>query len=126
MSTELAVTRRANVVGTGLIGGSVGLALRSQGWFVTGDDHDHERSVRAAEIGAIDAVGFDDEAVLTFVAVPVGAAAELVRGALVHGGVVTDVGSVKAPVVDAVDHERFVGGHPMAGSEALGLDGARA
>ena len=38
----------------------------------------------------------------------------------------TDVGSVKAPVVAAVDHPRFVGGHPMAGSEALGVDGARA
>ena len=38
----------------------------------------------------------------------------------------TDVGSVKAPVVAAVDHPRFVGGHPMAGSEAIGVDGARA
>ena len=36
--------------------------------------------------------------------------------------VVTDVGSVKARVVAAVDHPRFVGGHPMAGSEAIGVD----
>jgi prephenate dehydrogenase len=40
--------------------------------------------------------------------------------------VVTDVSGVKAPVVAAVDHPRFVGGHPMAGSEQLGLDGADA
>ena len=37
---------------------------------------------------------------------------------------VTDVGSVKAPVVDAVGDSRFVGGHPMAGSEQDGVDGA--
>ncbi len=36
----------------------------------------------------------------------------------------TDVSGVKAPVVAAVDHPRFVGGHPMAGSEQAGLDGA--
>ena len=39
-------------------------------------------------------------------------------------GLVTDVGSVKAPVTNAVDDPRFVGGHPMAGSELEGLDGA--
>jgi prephenate dehydrogenase len=42
------------------------------------------------------------------------------------GGVVTDVGSVKSSVVAAVDHPRFVGGHPMAGSEQEGVDGADA
>ena len=47
------------------------------------------------------------------------------RRALAAGpGVVTDVGSVKASVVDAVDDPRFVGGHPMAGSEQEGVDGA--
>ncbi|MFM9133117.1 MAG: prephenate dehydrogenase/arogenate dehydrogenase family protein, partial [Actinomycetota bacterium] len=39
-------------------------------------------------------------------------------------GVVTDVGGVKRPVADAVDDPRFVPGHPMAGSELSGLDGA--
>jgi prephenate dehydrogenase len=38
--------------------------------------------------------------------------------------VVTDVGGVKGPVVAAIDHPRFVGGHPMAGSEQEGMDGA--
>lgn len=118
--------RRAAVVGTGLIGGSVGMALRRAGWFVTGTDRDPARAARALELGAIDAVGTDPTAELTFVAVPVSAVPEAAAAALAAGGVVTDVGSVKAPVVAAVDHVRFVGGHPMAGSEALGVDGARA
>lgn len=120
------MTRRAAVVGTGLIGGSVGMALRRAGWHVTGTDRDERRSRRALELGAIDAIGADPDAEVTFVAVPVGSVPAAAAEALVHGGVVTDVGSVKARVVAAVDHPRFVGGHPMAGSEALGVDGARA
>jgi prephenate dehydrogenase len=117
--------RRAGLVGTGLIGGSVGLALRAAGWHVTGTDADPARAERALERGAIDAVGSDPDAEVTFVAVPVSAVPAAARAALDAGGVVTDVGSVKAPVVAAVDHPRFVGGHPMAGSEAIGVDGAR-
>jgi prephenate dehydrogenase len=62
--------------------------------------------------------------VITFVCVPVSSIAAVARAALANGGVVTDVGGVKAPVVAAVDHPRFVGGHPMAGSEQEGMDGA--
>ena len=118
--------RRAAVVGTGLIGGSVGLALRARGWHVTGTDLDPARARRALELGTVDALGDDPDAEVTFVAVPVGAVPEVARRALTGGGIVTDVGSVKAPVVAAVDHPRFVGGHPMAGSEELGVDGSRA
>lgn len=121
-----AAPRRAGLVGTGLIGGSVGRALRDAGWHVTGTDQDAERVARALELGVIDAAGTDPAAEITFVAVPVSAVPGAAREALAHGGVVTDVGSVKAPVVAAVDHPRFVGGHPMAGSEAIGVDGARA
>jgi prephenate dehydrogenase len=122
--TSPADPRRAQVVGTGLIGGSIGLALRRRGWHVTGRDRDAARARRALEVGALDAVGDDDDAVLTFVATPVGSVAGETAAALRTGGVVTDVGSVKAPIVGAVDHERFVGGHPMAGSEQEGVDGA--
>ena len=118
--------RRAGLVGTGLIGGSVGLALRAAGWHVTGTDLDATRAERALDLGVLDAVGVDPDAEITFVAVPVSAVPAAARVALDAGGVVTDVGSVKAPVVAAVDHPRFVGGHPMAGSEAIGVDGARA
>jgi prephenate dehydrogenase len=118
--------RRAAVVGTGLIGGSIGLALRAAGWHVTGTDADAARARAAEAAGALDAVGEDADAELTFVAVPVGAVPDAARAALAGGGVVTDVGSVKSPVVAAVDHPRFVGGHPMAGSEASGIEGSRA
>jgi prephenate dehydrogenase len=116
--------RRAQVVGTGLIGASVGLALRDRGWHVTGRDRDLRQAERALTRGALDAVGDDPDADLTFVATPVGAVAAEAATALKGGGVVTDVGSVKASIVEAVDHPRFVGGHPMAGSEQEGLAGA--
>jgi prephenate dehydrogenase len=117
------MTRRAQVVGTGLIGGSIGLALKAQGWHVTATDRDDAKAARALELGAIDAVGEDPEAELTFVATPVGGVAAAAAG---RPGVVTDVGSVKAAIVDAVGSPTFVGGHPMAGSEQEGVDGSRA
>ena len=117
---------RASVVGTGLIGGSIGMALRARGWHVSGRDRDSEVAERARELGAVDAVGDDPDAEITFVATPVSAVAAEARAALDHGGLVTDVGSVKAPVVAAVGSPRFVGGHPMAGSEQDGVDGADA
>jgi len=122
MSSE----RRALVVGTGLIGGSIGLALRAQGWRVTGRDVDESRAARAVELGALDDVGDDVQAEITFVATPVGSIAPEARAALRSNGVVTDVGGVKAPIVKAVADPRFVGGHPMAGSEQEGVDGADA
>ncbi|MBW3547454.1 MAG: prephenate dehydrogenase/arogenate dehydrogenase family protein [Actinobacteria bacterium] len=118
--------RRAVVVGTGLVGASLGMALRRQGWHVTGRDCDQRRAHRALALGALDVVGDDPDAELTFVATPVGAVAAEAATALKGGGVVTDVGSVKGSIVQAVDHPRFVGGHPMAGSEQEGLDGADA
>ncbi|HTJ75426.1 MAG TPA: prephenate dehydrogenase/arogenate dehydrogenase family protein [Acidimicrobiales bacterium] len=118
--------RRAVVVGTGLIGGSLGLALRGRGWHVTGRDLDSGRAERAVALGALDAVGHDSAAEITFVCTPVSSIAAEVRAALAGGGVVTDVGGVKAPVVAAVDHRCYVGGHPMAGSEQEGVDGADA
>ena len=117
----------ANIIGTGLIGGSIGLGLRAIGWHVSGTDADDSRADRAKQLGAIDTVGLDAGADITFVAVPVQAIPAAARHALdATGGVVTDVGSVKASVVGAVDDGRFVGGHPMAGSEQDGVEGADA
>jgi prephenate dehydrogenase len=123
----MAAVHRAEIVGTGLVGGSIGLALRAQGWHVTGSDRDPSRSARAAELGALDAVGEDPDARITFVATPVGSVPHLVKEALARtGGFVTDVGSVKTPMLPLMDDHRYVGGHPMAGSELEGVDGARA
>lgn len=117
--------RRAGVIGTGLIGASIGKALRDRGWHVTGSDVDPACADAALAAGAIDEVGSDAAAEITFVAVPVGSVPDAARAALADGGVVTDVGSVKTPVASALPHSRFVGGHPMAGSEAHGVAGSR-
>jgi prephenate dehydrogenase len=118
--------RRAQIVGTGLIGGSIGTALRRQGWTVTGSDIDPSRSARAVAVGALDREGIDKEASVVFVAVPAGAVTAVIAQALVAHphAVVTDVAGVKNPVVSRIDDPRFVGGHPMAGSEQEGVDGS--
>jgi prephenate dehydrogenase len=118
---------RVAIVGTGLIGGSLGLALRARGWNVTGSDSDSRIAQRALELGALDAVGEDPDASVTFIATPLAATVGESRRALARsrvGGVVTDVAGVKAAVARELDHPAFVGGHPMAGSEQVGLDGA--
>jgi prephenate dehydrogenase len=116
---------RAQVIGTGLIGGSIGLALRAQGWHVTGTDADDAAAARALELGAIDAVGSDADAQLTFIATPVRSIAALAQEARARGGVVSDARTLNGEVVDAVEAPRVVGGHPKAGSEQEGVDGAR-
>ena len=117
--------RRANVLGLGLIGGSICVALRDRRWVISGDDNDQGRVAEALSRGIISTAGLDTAAEITFVAVPVMAVVDQVRRALVEtSGVVTDVGSVKAAVCGAIGDARFIGGHPMAGSELEGLDGA--
>ena len=122
---------RAMIIGTGLIGGSVGMALRAQGWHVTGTDADPDTAARAVALGALDVEGEDREADLVVVATPVHVAAGIISDILGSpswnaAAVITDVGSVKGPLLAAVDRPRFVGGHPMAGSEQVGIEGASA
>jgi len=118
------------VIGVGLIGGSIGLALRRAGWEVLGRDLSSHTLELALARGVIDAVASDgplSDVELTFVATPVGSIVENVRQALVDTtGVVTDAGSVKTPLLSVLDSPRVVGGHPMAGSELDGVAGARA
>ena len=128
--------KRVGLIGTGLVGGSIGLALRRAGVEVHGFDHDAGRLEAALAAGAIDAAATSISAVsadadVVVVAVPVGHLAATVVAALDAGSTaVTDVGSVKAPVVADVQAARpdlaprFVGGHPMAGSEQDGISGA--
>jgi len=122
---------RAMIFGTGLIGGSVGMALRERGWQVSGVDTTPGVAARAVELGALTAEGIDHQADLVVVATPVHAAPGVITRVLAStewkpGVVVTDVGGVKGPLVASVDHPSFVGGHPMAGSEQVGVEGASA
>ena len=120
------MSRRATVVGVGLIGGSIGMALREEGWHVNGVDTDEGRLLEAQKLGSIDKVGWDALSEITFVATPVGVIPKLVKKALQvsPNGFVTDVGGVKDSIVKSIKDPRFVGGHPMAGSEQEGLVGA--
>jgi prephenate dehydrogenase len=128
---------RLAVLGVGLIGGSIGLAARQRldGVTVAGWDPDRRALERALELGAVgegaasiaEAV---DGAEVCFVCAPVGEVGATASAALEAGGdcVVTDVGSVKVAVLAelaASDPERFVGGHPLAGAEASGVEHAR-
>ncbi|NBU61066.1 MAG: prephenate dehydrogenase/arogenate dehydrogenase family protein, partial [Actinobacteria bacterium] len=118
-------TRRANVLGLGLIGGSLALALAKHGFVVSGSDKDSEVEQLALAREIVSAVGIDPLAEISFIATPVSSIPEQAKLALAKtNGIVTDVGGVKASVVSAVEDARFVGGHPMAGSELAGLDGA--
>ncbi len=127
--------KSVGIIGVGLIGGSVGCALREAGVSVVGFDSDPDRLKEARMLGAIDeaASSVADLAArvdLVLVAVPVGLVAPLVVEVLESSLVtVTDVGSVKMSIIDFVSAARpdsvgrFVGGHPMAGSERDGLNG---
>jgi prephenate dehydrogenase len=123
------VVGRVEVVGTGLIGGSIGLGLRTRGWHVTGNDADPVVAARALALGALDAVGEDPDASVVFVATPMSSVVEVAGGLLGRRHrradlVVTDVAGVKTPIARGIVDPAFVGGHPMAGSEQAGVDGA--
>lgn len=118
-----------HVIGAGLIGTSVGLALRAEGIEVWLTDHQHEHVRTASSLGAGIARPADGQPQLVVVAVPPDHIAQVVIEALERDpkAVVTDIGSVKSrPLAEVADHvapselSRYVGGHPMAGSERSG------
>jgi len=125
---------RVTVVGLGLIGGSIALAARDRlAAEVTGWDADPAAIAAAVERGAIiSGAGSLASAVVdadaVFAAAPVDALPDLVRGVLGHAPaecVISDVGSTKRRIVDAISDPRFVGGHPLAGAETSGVEHAR-
>jgi prephenate dehydrogenase len=129
---------RLAVVGLGLLGGSVALAARSRGIAreVVGATRSADAQAEALAAGAVDQIAPLAEvargADLVVLATPVGAMAATVRQLdLAPGAVVTDVGSVKAPLVDTLPGLLppgccYVGSHPMAGSHHRGMAHARA
>jgi prephenate dehydrogenase len=122
---------RIGLVGCGLIGGSLALALRARGARLVGRDVDRRAAERALALGILDEVGDPAGADVDVIvlAVPVRQMAACARelGPIAGAAVVTDVGSTKADVVragEALFGARFVGGHPIAGSERAGPDAA--
>lgn len=131
--------QRAALLGTGLIGGSIGLALRKKGLVeqIVAYDRNRNSSDRALSIGAVDQVADSLEgtirgADLIILAVPVLTTIDLLPEILSFaksGSIITDVGSTKGSLMAAVEELIpsslfFIGGHPMAGSEESGIEGA--
>jgi prephenate dehydrogenase len=124
---------RIALLGVGLIGGSIGLAARERlGANVVGWNRSPAALATALEIGAIDetVASLDEigDADVAIASVSIDALPGAVRDLCdaLPGAVVTDVGSTKQALVDAVDRERFIGGHPLAGAESTGVAFARA
>ena len=139
LPATMPAVERVAILGLGLMGASLGMALRERGVArqVAGFDADPGVTERARERGAID-VGYASvaEAVagsaLVALATPLLAMRDLLAEMaplLAETTVVTDLGSVKAPVVSWAEPllrapGQFVGGHPMAGSEQSGVEAA--
>jgi cyclohexadieny/prephenate dehydrogenase len=133
--------QRLSIIGVGLLGGSIGLAVKAAAMpcHIVGYGHRRSTLDKALASGAIDeAAGSIAEAVkgadLVILCTPVGLFRQNltdIAPALAKGAIVTDVGSTKRGVVrEAAEalprHCRFVGSHPMAGSEKRGVEFARA
>ncbi|HTU14741.1 MAG TPA: prephenate dehydrogenase/arogenate dehydrogenase family protein [Solirubrobacterales bacterium] len=130
------MTQRLAILGVGLIGGSIGLAARERGLAeVTGYVRNPDRAEECLRLGAVDRIADSIEeaaahADIVICCASVGSLAEMAKRALGAAGpdcVVTDVGSTKQELVEAMGgDERFIGGHPLAGAETAGVANARA
>lgn len=133
--------KRVAILGLGLMGGSLGLAIKARnlGWHVAGHTRTAERGRRALKRGAVDslhtspldAVKDADLIVLCGPVLALVRQALSCRAGLKPGAVVTDVGSTKTVVerelADALSGTGafFVGSHPLCGSEQQGIEAAR-
>ena len=132
--------RTVSIVGVGLIGGSVGLAMRQRrlAQKVVGVGRRKSSIEQALEVGSVDEATLDleegvREAEFTILATPIGVMEHLaarVAAAMPRGGLLTDVGSTKGLLVQQLERAaggslHYVGSHPMAGSEKRGVGEAR-
>ena len=116
------------IIGVGLIGGSVGLAANDAGWEVVGVDTPQVLE-KAAQSGAIDRASTIKEvreADLVVLAAPISKLTDLVGDLTPTDALITDVASTKGAIVRRAESLklRFVGGHPMAGSQLSGVANA--
>ena len=128
-------TGRVGIVGLGLIGGSLGLDLRAQGWDVQGLVHRVATAERARDRQLVTSVSTEPSCLagcdLVILALPIPLLLQPDPGllaALPQQAVVTDVGSVKQPVLEVWRrlHPRFVPSHPMAGTASAGVEAGQA
>lgn len=125
------------IIGVGLIGGSLARAARAKGLVgrLVGAGRRRENLEKALSLGVVDQIETDHVAAaagadIVVLGTPVQAAVEVAQKilpAMKPGAILTDVGSVKAPFVRAVEamdlgEVRFVGGHPIAGTEDSGVE----
>jgi len=121
--------RSAAILGTGLIGTSIGLALRAGGWHVVGWDPDKSIGERALERGGLDELVATTQAAcegpldLVVFAGPPAAAVEFVSRSGIPW-LTIDTAGAKGAITDASNLARFVGTHPMAGREVSGPEAA--
>jgi arogenate dehydrogenase (NADP+) len=118
------------IVGLGLIGGSLGLDFREAGYRVSGVSRNPDTCRIAVERGAVDqaqpSFTLLQETDIVFLCTPLGVmqdtAQHLIPYLAAHT-ILTDVGSVKQSIVSTLEPlwPRFVGGHPMAGTEQTGI-----
>jgi arogenate dehydrogenase (NADP+) len=125
---------KIGILGLGLIGGCLGFDLRSQGHHVLGVSRRESTCVRAVEIGSVDQASLDlsllASAEVVFICTPIGLIVPQIKeliGYLPKTTIITDVGSVKKPIVEAISPlwENFIGGHPMAGKTDVGIESAQ-
>lgn len=130
------------ILGLGLIGGSLGLALkqsRLRDVEIVGHSRSRETREKARRAGAIDTIAPDPasavrDAAIVIIATPILTIRQImeeIASALPEGCVVTDAASTKAEVMRWAEevlpqHVSFVGGHPMAGKEKMGIAAAEA
>ena len=122
------------IVGLGLIGGSVGLDLRTLGYPVFGVSRREQTCQKAIALGAVDEASLElsllSIADLIFICTPISyiiPTLEELIPFLSPSAILTDVGSVKVPIVEGVSKiwPNFVGGHPMAGKAESGIEFAQ-
>ncbi|MDR9403778.1 MAG: prephenate/arogenate dehydrogenase [Halothece sp. Uz-M2-17] len=125
---------KVGIIGLGLIGGSLGLALRSRGHHILGISRHGETCTLACEKGIADEASVDfsllQAAEVVFICTPIGAivpTVEQLKPILSPETILTDVGSVKSAVVNSVTPlwSNFIGGHPMAGTAEQGINAAK-
>ncbi|WP_016952461.1 prephenate/arogenate dehydrogenase [Anabaena sp. PCC 7108] len=125
---------KIGILGLGLIGGSLGFDLQSQGHHVLGVSRRESTCKKAVELGSVNEASVDmsllASADVVFICTPIGLIVPQVEQLIAHlprTTIVTDVGSVKTPIVEAITPiwENFIGGHPMAGNTDVGIEAAQ-